>query len=298
MSFLDTIQSFLKDPPPEFAFEISADGIAMSRTRPPALAQRMPLAEGVVVPSPVKENIVDPAAFEEAVRKLLPNPSGHPLVTLILPDNAMRLSVLDFDTLPEKEEERAALVRFRLKKTVPFDVETASVAWFAQPGNKVMVALAPAGTIAQYEAPFRAAKLRPGVVIPAALAMLELLPSAGSFLVAHLHSGALSVLVISNGIVSLVRSLELTAHADSAVDFLDEVVAGLYATRIYMEDQGDKKPERLYLAGFGGETARAEQRLISELDIPVEIVQQNDPGLAGYLYSLHPRPTARTAAAA
>ncbi|HVW08330.1 MAG TPA: hypothetical protein VHC90_07090 [Bryobacteraceae bacterium] len=298
MSFLDTIQSFLKDPPPEFAFEISAAGIAMSRTRPPAVAQRMPLPEGVVVPSPVKENVTDPAVFADAVRKLVPNPSGHPLVTLILPDNAMRLSVLDFDNLPEKEEERTALIRFRLKKTVPFDVETASVAWFAQPGNKVIAALAPAGTIAQYEAPFRAAKLRPGVVMPAALAMLELLPLSGSFLVAHLHSGALSVLVVSNGILTLVRSLELASHSDSAVDFLDEIVAGLYATRIYMEDQGDMKPDRLYLAGFGDDTSRAAQRLGAELDLPVEFVQQADPGLAGYLYSLHPGSTARTAAAA
>jgi type IV pilus assembly protein PilM len=298
MSFLDTMQSFLKDPPPEFVFEISASSIAMSRTRPPAVAQRMPLPEGVVVPSPVKENIADPAALEDIVRKLVPHPSGHPICALILPDNAMRLSVLEFDTLPEKEEERAALIRFRLKKTVPFDVETASVAWFLQPGNKVVVALAPAGTIAQYEAPFRAAKLRPGVVMPAALAMLELLPPNGSFLVAHLHSCALSVLAVSNGVLTLARSLELNSHADSSVDFLDEVIAGLYATRIYVEDQGDIKPDRLYLAGFGADTSRTEIRLTAELDMPVEVVQQTDPGLAGYLYSLYPRPITRTAAAA
>jgi type IV pilus assembly protein PilM len=298
MSFPATFQSFLKDPPPEFAFEISATSIAMSRTRPPAVAQRLPLPEGVVVPSPVKENIADPAAFEEVVRKLVPNPSGHPLCALILPDNAMRLSVLEFDNLPEKEEERAALIRFRLKKTVPFDVETASMAWFAQPGNKVVVALAPAGTIAQYEAPFRAAKLRPGLVMPAALATLELLPPNGSFLIAHLHSYALSILVVSNGILTLARSLELASQPDSGADFLDEVVAGLYATRIYVEDQGDMKPDRLYLAGFGEDTSRTEIRLTAELDMPVEVVQQSDPGLAGYLYSLYPRPTTRTAAAA
>lgn len=298
MSLSDTFQSFLKDPPPEFAFEISATSIAMSRTRPPAVAQRLPLPEGVVVPSPVKENITDPAAFEEVVRKLVPNPSGHPICALILPDNAMRLSVLEFDSLPEKEEERAALIRFRLKKTVPFDVETASISWFVQPGNQVIVALAPAGTIAQYEAPFRAAKLRPGVVLPAALATLELLPPSGSFLIAHLHSYALSILVVSNGILTLARSLELSSHPDSGADFLDEVVAGLYATRIYVEDQGDMKPDRLYLAGFGEDTSRTEIRLTAELDMPVEVVQQTDPGLAGYLYSLYPRPTTRTAAAA
>ncbi len=63
MSLLDSIQSLLKDPPPEFAFEISASGIAMSRTRGPATIQFTPLAEGVVEPSPIKENIAGCRAF-------------------------------------------------------------------------------------------------------------------------------------------------------------------------------------------------------------------------------------------
>ena len=37
------IMDILRDPPPEFAFEISAHGIAMSRTRGPAALQFMPL---------------------------------------------------------------------------------------------------------------------------------------------------------------------------------------------------------------------------------------------------------------
>src|SRR3954454_12802552 len=117
MSLLNTIQSLFRDPPPEFAFEISARGIAMSRTRPPMAMQYAALADGVLVPSPTKENIIDAPAFEAAVRKLVP-PGGKRTAALILPDNAMRLAVLEFENLPEKEEERMALVRFRLKKTV------------------------------------------------------------------------------------------------------------------------------------------------------------------------------------
>src|SRR5580704_7900157 len=142
MSLLHAIQSLLQDPPPEFAFEISASGIAMSRTRPPSTVQQVPLADGVLAPSPTKENIVDLPAFTDAVRKLVPT-HGRRTAALILPDNAMRLAVLEFDNLPEKEEERMALVRFRLRKTVPFDMDSAAVSFHVQAGNKVLVAVAP-----------------------------------------------------------------------------------------------------------------------------------------------------------
>ncbi len=297
MSLLDSIQAIFQDPPPEYAFEISADGIAMSRTRLPATTQFASLAPGVLTPSPVKENIADVAAVTAAIRKLVPATGGRRTCALILPDNAMRLAVLEFDNLPEKAEERMALVRFRLKKTVPFDVDAAAVSFQVQAGNKVVVAVAPAEVIAQYEAPFRAAGLQPGVVIPAALALLELLPTSGSYLVAHQNSGALAVLVVGNGILTLSRSLELNSEvANGTADPLDEIVSDLYATRVYVEDQAGTRPDRLYLAGFGTESQMFLARLSKELDVQVEVVPEENPGLAGYLRSLSPSVARKVAA--
>ncbi len=291
MSFLNAIQSLLKDPPPEYAFGISASGIAMSRTRPPAALQFAALADGVLSPSPIKENIQDMPAFAAAVRKLVPTSGGRRTAALILPDNAMRLAVLEFENLPEKDEDRMALIRFRLKKTVPFDVESAAVSFYVQPRNKVVVAVAPADVIAQYELPFRDAGLHPGVVTPASLTLLELLPATGSYLVAHKSSGALSVLVIGNGILTLARSLELNTDTP-----LDEIVSDLYATRVYVEDQAGARPDRLYLAGFENESSRVASRLSAELDVEVETIVELHPGLAGYLRSLT-APAARKVAA-
>jgi type IV pilus assembly protein PilM len=288
MSLLDSITSLLRDqrslfvdPPPEFAFEISASGIAMSRTRPPAIVQYSALAEGVLQPSPIRENITDMPAFAAAVRKLAPTSGGRRSAALILPDNAMRLAVLEFDNLPEKEEEKMALVRFRLKKTVPFEVETASVSYHVQPGNKVLVAVTPADVIRQYEQPFRDAGLHPGVVTPAVLALLELLPAHGSYLVAHQNSGALAVLVVGSGILTLARSLELSGDSP-----MEEIASDLYATRVYVEDQAGERPDRLYLAGFGSTSNTVSARLASELDVEVQVVPDQHPGLAGYLRSL------------
>jgi type IV pilus assembly protein PilM len=290
MSALDNILGFLKDPPPEFVFEIAADGIAMSRTRPPATLQHVALPPGVIEPSPVKENILDPAAFAGAVRKLVPPEKGQRRrrAALILPDNCVRIAVLDFETLPAKEEERRPLINFRLRKSVPFDIDDATVSYFEQGGKKVIVALAPSEILAHYEIPFRAAGLHPGLVTVSSLAMLDLFPVTGSVVIARLSPGSLTVIGLKDGIVTIVRSIELAHPGDDTEDPLTEIIDDIYPTLAYIEDQTGARPDKLLLVGFGDESEMSAMRLSIELEISVETVDDPWPGLAGYLKSLAP----------
>jgi hypothetical protein len=77
-------------------------------------------------------------------------------------------------------------------------------------------------------------------------------------------------------------------NTDMLANPLDEIVSDLYATRVYVEDQAGARPDRLYLAGFGAESQLFLSRLSDELDVQVEIVLEEYPGLAGYLRSLTP----------
>jgi type IV pilus assembly protein PilM len=286
MSALAKMFGFLQDPPPEFVFEIASDGIAMSRTRPPAAVHHVPLAPGVIAPSPVVENVLDPAAFEAAVRKLVPpdGKRGRRSAALILPDNSVRVAVLDFDTLPDKEEERRALIGFRLKKSVPFEIEEAALAYYPQAGGKkVVVALAPAAGIAHYETAFRAVGLHPGLVTVSSLAMLDLLPATGSLMVARFAPGVLTVVGVSDGVVIIARSLELP---ELTSDPIGQIAEDIHPTLAYLEDQSGIRPEKLFLAGFGPESNSAATRLSVELDLPVDPLHDPYPGLAGYLASL------------
>jgi type IV pilus assembly protein PilM len=283
MSALAKMFGFLRNPPPEFVFEIASDGIAMSRTRPSGPVQHVPLAPGVIVPSPVKENVLDPAAFEAAVRKLVPpdRKRGRRNTALILPDNSVRVAVLDFDTLPDKEAERRALIGFRLKKSVPFEIEEAALSYYPQAGGKkVVVALAPAAGIAHYEAVFRAVGLHPGLVTVSSLAMLDLLPATGSLMVARLGPGVLTVVAISDGVVIIARSLELPEMASNPVE---QIAEDIHPTLAYLEDQSGVRPEKLFLAGFGSDSGTAAARLSIELNLPVDPLNEPYPGLAGYL---------------
>jgi type IV pilus assembly protein PilM len=294
-SFPGKLLGILRDPPPEFVFEVAADGIAMSRTRPPASIQHAPLKPGVIAPSPVKENILDPAAFADAVRQLTPPSTGRRRrgATLILPDNCVRIAVLDFDALPDKEDERRPLINFRLRKSVPFDIDEAALSYFPQAGKKVIVALAPSEIVAHYETAFRAAGLHPGLVTVSALAMLDLLPVTGSLVLAHHSPGALTVIALSAGVVTIARTLEMGGE-DS--DPLDEVIAAIYPTLAYIEDQNRARPEKLFIAGFGEQSESSSIRLSAELEIAVVAIDDPYPGLAGYLASVTPKPSKKAAA--
>ena len=199
--------------------------------------------------------------------------------------------MLDFEALPAKEDERLALIRFRMRKTLPFDIDEAALAYHVQPGNKVIAAVTPIEIVARYEAPFRAAGIHPGFVTSSSLALLELLPPKGSLLVAHRSPGRSPFSPSAEGVLTLARSLELTPHSDTLSEGLGRSSP---RTLVYIEDQTGSRPEKLILAGFGSESGASATRLSVELDIPAEALPHEHPGLEGYLQSLAP---ARKAAA-
>ncbi len=47
----------------------------------------------------------------------------------VVPDTAVRVFVLDFDSLPARASEAIPVLRFRLRKMVPFDVEHAGLSY-------------------------------------------------------------------------------------------------------------------------------------------------------------------------
>src|SRR5689334_9099842 len=198
---LDKLKSLLQEPPPAMAFEISEAGIASARIGARAELEFHPLKAGTLSVSPLKENVIDPDEFTMAVRAVSNTQTSRKRkdIVLILPDYCTRMAVLDFDSFPSDPKEQSSLVRFRVKRSVPFDVESAAMSYYAQPaaGKKVdvVVTLAPLEIVARYESPFRSAGMNPGLVTTSALAALELAPEGGLSVFAKLTGRVLSVLV-------------------------------------------------------------------------------------------------------
>lgn len=290
---LDTLKRLLQDPPPAMAFEISEAGIAAARIGSRTELEFQPLKNGTLTVSPLKENVVDPDDFVMAVRSLTGTQAARKRkdVALILPDFSARISVLDFDSFPSDPKEQASLIRFRLKRSVPFDVEAAALSYWVQPGGgprvEVVVVMAPLEIVSRYEAPFRKVGMNPGLVTTSSLAALELAPENGLSMMAKLTGRVLTVLVRDQSALKVVRCLELPAAE------LEDVAAVLAPTLVYVEDNLGRRAARLFLCGFGARAEEAQRRFTEELLIEVELLRsplgtpgENNAGLLGYLRSI------------
>src|SRR3954449_7183126 len=177
---MDRLKLLLQEAPPAMAFEVSEAGIAAARIGARAELDFYPLKPGTLSVSPLKENVLDPDEFTMAIRAVANSQISRKRkdVALILPDFCTRMAVIDFDNFPTDPKEQVSLVRFRVKRSVPFDVDSAALSYFAQPvaGKKVdvVVVIAPLEIISRYEAPFRMAGLTPGLVTTSSMAALDL----------------------------------------------------------------------------------------------------------------------------
>jgi type IV pilus assembly protein PilM len=293
MSLLDSISSLWKDPPPAMVFELSEAGVASARMAAKAELGFRPLKPGTLSVSPLRDNIIVPDDLALAVREVAaPQAKSKRRDTaLIIPDYCTRIAVLDFDDFPSDSKEQLSLVRFRMKKSVPYDVESAAVSFFPQnAGGKkfdVVVVISPIEIVARYEAPFRNAGLNPGLVMPSCLAALHLMESAPLTIAAKITGHVLTVMVTDKGRLRLVRCLELAAVS------VADVAADLFPTFVFVEDNMGARAEKLLLCGFGPLAEEARQQFANELGIEVDLVRsplgvpgEHDAGLLGYLRSV------------
>jgi len=287
------LANLLKDPPPTHAFELSEHGLAFADVADPAQTRFAPLEAGSLQVSPVHENIQQPHALLDRIHSLVgPNGQRKRRAALILPDYCARVAVLDFDAFPAHPHEQMALLRFRMKKSVPFDIDSAVVshavqARGAQAKVEILAAVMAADLVAQYEAPFRAAGFHPGYVTTSSLASLSLIDSAGVSIFVKLSGRILSVLVLDGRAIKLTRCIEMDEGGSEEIDSV------LHPTLAYVEDELNTRPERVWLAGFSPEIAALADRWREEWAVAVEPIASRfgepnsmNTGLLGYLESI------------
>src|ERR1035437_6419274 len=126
---------------PTLACEIAADRVLAGRAadtgRMVAMAAARELAPGALVPDLMEANLRDGAAIRQAIESALGSVGERSRdVIAILPDTSVRVVLLDFETLPSKRDEAEAVVRFRLKKSLLFDLNEPRVSYPAQSWGK------------------------------------------------------------------------------------------------------------------------------------------------------------------
>ena len=123
---------------PRLAVEIRTDGAIAARAEDVSAVlsgiAHTGFAEGSVVPGLKMGNIADRTIVVAALRESLDSLTTRggdrgKDVTIVVPDAAARVLLLEFDDLPGKAAEALSVVRFRLKKLLPFDADNADEAF-------------------------------------------------------------------------------------------------------------------------------------------------------------------------
>jgi type IV pilus assembly protein PilM len=252
-------------PRPRIACEISAERVVAgraaegARTLEAASARAVP--DGALVPGLQAANVNSREAMVSALREALAAVAGRSRdVCLVIPDATTRIMLLDFDTLPAKQEEADAVVRFRLKKSLPFEVEHAAMS-FDRQGTadpvRVVAAVTPRSVLEEYESLVREAGYNPGAVLPSMIASLGVVDGARPTMVIKVERGTTTFAIVDDNQLLLHRALENGGSVVSGESLVDDVNTSL----VYFEDRYAVGVDRVLVTGV--ESAQALQEALS-----------------------------------
>ena len=239
---------------PRLACEVSAGGVIAARASDKAarleLFTSRRLNPGAIAPSLTAPNVHDGEALRTAISGALEAVTGKSRdVIAILPDSAIRVLLLDFETLPPKAAEIDPVIRFRLKKSLPFDVEQAAVSYDVRRDNgtvRVVAAVSPRSIMEEYEAAFRDVGYSPGVIVPSSLAALGLVEGQRPTLVLKVDSLSITIAAAQNQELRLIRTLE-NPHGTQVT--AAELAEAVLPSVVFFEDTFGARIEKIFAGG-------------------------------------------------
>lgn len=183
-------------------------------------AARVPLTGAPVRPSLRSGNMVDAMAVSASIRKALESMATHGkdrsrYITVVIPDTVARVLLLDFDEFPAKPAEALAVVRFRLKKLLPFEVDNGVVTYqvmsAARGAIRVLAVAIPCDVLAEYEGVVTSAGYLPGAVLPSTLAALAGVGDGDTpALVVNAGPETVTTAIVHGDVLLLHRTVDLT----------------------------------------------------------------------------------------
>ena len=268
-------------PHPQPVIEIAAGHVAAARWDGSRLQSYAvePLAAGALMPSPVETNVTQPDGVRQALRRVLSRVgdiSGP--VALLLPDPVVRVFILPFEDLPRRAEDALPLLRWRLKKSVPFDVEETAVSWSRQTARhgalEVVAAVARQGIVREYEGLLEAFDAQPVVVLSSTLATLPLVSENGSTLLLRISGRTLTTAIVRGATLCLYRSTEAPLPAAQ----LDPkwVLEEVFPAGAYYQDTWGESIDRVLLAGFQERQDLFAAAIENELNMPARSLSASE----------------------
>jgi type IV pilus assembly protein PilM len=243
-------------PHPHLAIEFAPDRVAAARWKGNSVdeftVEMLPPA--ALVPSAVETNVINASALKTAMANIVGRLRARDQdVALILPDPVIRVFVQHFDEFPRSAQEALPMLRWKLKKSIPFEADETVISYMRQParaeGVDVVTAVARLRIVREYEALAEGANLRPGVILSSSLAAISLLDDEKATLMARVSGVALTTAIVRGDVLCGYRCTELPAHSGDITPkmLLDEI----YPVAAYYQDIWGEGIGSVRVAGLG-----------------------------------------------
>jgi len=234
---------------------------------------------GTLVPSLTSPNLPAPEAVTKALAAAAERAGagdGGP-ASVVIPDPVIRTASIPASEVGKaRASELQELARFRMRKSLPFDVHEARVAVLRPPrdGEPSLAVVARASVLDEYEAAASTCGFAVGVVEPAALALTATLSDDDDLtrLLVNWDDGYVSFVVLRGDWPLVVRTVVGDLTADPG-----ELVREARSTLIYCREKLDglAPKEALFRSAFRP-AEEAMRRLGEDLELPVTPIALKD----------------------
>lgn len=261
---LETVTEIFKPQVPLWACELTAKHIVVagvnSRRTQITGKWAFDLPEGTTAataPVPVRE-VLNQVGFKGSE------------VVLVVPDETARISFLSVENLSKNVEGQKTFIRWKLKKTVPFDVDTAQVAYRVigphrgGPGVDMLVALSPRTAVQAYERLFDSIDVHAGMILPSTLAALNLFsPPEGDTLFVKVATDCITTTIFQERRVQFYRRVTDLPLYDA-----------IYPTVMYYQDKlSGKGLEHLVVCNYDLDLRAPLAEILQKLGLAAERIE-------------------------
>lgn len=294
----NSLKNFFQPIYPRNAVSISADYVASVRVsaRSPHAVENYShtlLPTGVVSPSFSKTNVTDSEALHRALTQTIQRTgSSRKEVNLLIPDLSARVFLLSLESLPGRSSDLIDLLRFKVKKSLPFPIEEASLSYQVQtlgPSHfEVILTVINRSVLREYESAVEALGLEPGFVTVEHFGIAQLLElqtqdwRSRSTLLFRLAPRSFTTSIHHNGFLSFYRAVEKDYSLNQASSLTPEALFDeIYPSLAYFQDKFQNKIEMIYLSGLPTGSERIYAAIQKLSDCPVAEVRTELTKAAG-----------------
>lgn len=234
-------------PPPTVGLELATTrvtAVAVNGGGDPAVSTvaSEPLPPGALVPSLTAENIVNREVVAQAVARVLQQVGSPRRVGLVVPDAAAKVSMVRFDSVPSRAQDLAQMIRWQVRKAVPFPIEGAQVSYVESgpregTAREFIVVVMRRDVVAAYESLVGAAGAHAGLVDLASFNVVNLVLAADRRASATPADWLLVHLTPQASTLAIVRAGDLVFYRNRLTDGQEPLVDLVHQTAMYYEDR-------------------------------------------------------------